>query len=155
MNRTLIKYIYRRQSINTKRTGISTDFCFLLAYRSSIQETTRRTPTIILFGRELRLLYELKYGSKWMKKINDLIYRIWRKSHGKLRFVHFITQGIMRKRWSQLIYHDEVDFLVGEEQLDLITVPTDYSLACFLARDLILNYGIFSEFRQEYGRYIE
>ncbi|KAJ8934947.1 hypothetical protein NQ318_000484 [Aromia moschata] len=35
---------------------------FLLAYRSSVHETTGQTPAIIVMGRELRLLYDLKFG---------------------------------------------------------------------------------------------
>jgi len=37
---------------------------FLLAYRSSMHETTRQSPANIVFGRELRLPCDLKFGCK-------------------------------------------------------------------------------------------
>lgn len=37
---------------------------FLMAYRSSVHETTGQTPANILFGRELRLPCDLVFGSK-------------------------------------------------------------------------------------------
>ena len=63
MNRTINRYLSKVVS-NHQRDWDRHLHLFLMAYRSSVHETTGQTPANILFGRELRLPCDLIFGSK-------------------------------------------------------------------------------------------
>ncbi|KAJ8939041.1 hypothetical protein NQ318_007672 [Aromia moschata] len=61
MNRTINRYLSKVVS-DHQRDWDQFLHLFLLAYRSSVHETTGQTPASIVMGRELRLPYDLKFG---------------------------------------------------------------------------------------------
>lgn len=63
MNRTVIKYLSKVVA-DHQRDWDQQLHLFLLAYRASIHETTGHSPANVLFGRELRLPCDLKFGFK-------------------------------------------------------------------------------------------
>ncbi|KAG8227446.1 hypothetical protein J437_LFUL009667 [Ladona fulva] len=63
MNRTINRYLSKVDS-DHQRDWDQHLYLFLLAYRSSIHETTSQSPASIIFGRELRLPCDLKFGCK-------------------------------------------------------------------------------------------
>lgn len=63
MNRTINRHLSKVVS-NHQRDWDRHLHLFLMAYRSSIHETTGQSPANILFGRELRLPCDLVFGSK-------------------------------------------------------------------------------------------
>ena len=63
MNRTMGRYLSKVVS-DHQRDWDQYLHLFLLAYRSSVNETTGQTPANVLFGRELRLPCDLKFGFK-------------------------------------------------------------------------------------------
>ena len=63
MNRTMEKYLSKMVSERQK----DWDRCiplFLMAYRSAVNESPGQTPANILFGREMRLSCDLKFGCR-------------------------------------------------------------------------------------------
>lgn len=63
MNRTINRHLSKVVS-GHQRDWDKCLHLFLFAYRSSIHETTGQTPASIIFGRELRLPCDLKFGCK-------------------------------------------------------------------------------------------
>lgn len=63
MNRTMGKYLSKVVSKH-QRDWDQYLHLFLMAYRSSVNESTRLTPANIIFGRELRLPCDLAFGSR-------------------------------------------------------------------------------------------
>ncbi|KAJ8982924.1 hypothetical protein NQ317_004580 [Molorchus minor] len=61
MNRTINRHLSKVVS-NHQRDWDHFLPLFLLAYRSSVHETTGQTPASIIMGRELRLPCDLKFG---------------------------------------------------------------------------------------------
>ncbi|KAJ8942792.1 hypothetical protein NQ318_013007 [Aromia moschata] len=66
-------------------TGTSFSHLFLLAYRSSVHETTGKTSASIVMGRELRLPCDLKVrlykGTTWLERTTSELYaREWTTS---------------------------------------------------------------------------
>ncbi|MCD1431043.1 DDE-type integrase/transposase/recombinase [Klebsiella pneumoniae] len=62
MNRTINRYLAKVVS-DHQRDWDQFLHLFLMAYRSSVHETTGQTPSSIVMGRELRLPCDLKFGS--------------------------------------------------------------------------------------------
>ncbi|KAJ8958350.1 hypothetical protein NQ317_014677, partial [Molorchus minor] len=99
MNRTINRHLSKVVS-NHQRDW---DHClplFLLAYRSSVHETTGQTPVSIIMGRELRLPCDLKFGCPPGEDVagEDYVTTLRRRmddihdqksSGGKPRVVHF------------------------------------------------------------------
>lgn len=63
MNRTMGKYLSKVVSEHQKDWDEYLHF-FLMAYRSSVHETTNHSPACIIFGREMRLPCDLKFGCR-------------------------------------------------------------------------------------------
>ena len=63
MNRTIGKYLSKVVS-NHQRDWDRHLHLFLLAYRSAVHETTGQSPANVLFGRELRLPCDVKFGAR-------------------------------------------------------------------------------------------
>ena len=111
-----------------------------------------------------------------MKRINDVVYRIRKTPNGKPRVVHFNRLAPFagdnnedhRGATVRRILEQEPTFnefmdnystghkarygVTREEQQDLFTVPSDYSLAHCVASDLKMSRGIASVFKKKYGR---
>lgn len=89
MNRTTGKYLSKVVAEHQRDWDHHLPF-FLLAYRSSVHETTGQTPANVLFGRELRLPCDLQFGCKPDEDVagEDYISRLKRRMddiHEKVR----------------------------------------------------------------------
>jgi hypothetical protein len=92
-NRTLGAML--SQYVNDHHTDWDKNLCYvMLAYRSSVQETTRFTPHFLMFGREVRLPIDAVFGrpephaaenTEWARELReslDTAYKIVREKQG-------------------------------------------------------------------------
>lgn len=92
-NRTLGAML--SQYVNDHHTDWDKNLCYvMLAYRSSVQETTRFTPHFLMFGREVRLPIDAVFGrpepheaenTEWARELRealDTAYKIVRQKQG-------------------------------------------------------------------------
>ena len=253
MNKTINRHLAKVVS-DHQRDWDQLLHLFLLAYRSSVHESTGQSPASIIMGRELRLPCDLKFGCPpgedvagedyesdlrrkmedihqrvrhniqsasdrmkesydiraenggfrlgnlvWLynpqrrrgfspklqcnwegpyeiiERINDVVYRIRKPPRGKPRVVHFnrlapyagnhdeeeaavrnvlpvqeMTFDAFMSLYSngQKIQHG----VTREEQRDLFTTPTEYSLAHCVSEDLRMSKGIAATFKKKYGQ---
>lgn len=120
---------------------------------------------------------------KVVKRINDVVYRIQKLPRGKKRVVHVNRLARyeadhdsqdeigLRRTTTQAPHHEDLNFdqfmanygetgkarfgITTEQQQDLFTVPSDYSMAHCVAEDLYMSKGIASVFKNKFGRISE
>ncbi|KAJ8954573.1 hypothetical protein NQ317_019948 [Molorchus minor] len=102
---------------------------FLLAYQAAVHESTGKTPASIIFGRELRLPFDLRFGHPEERadtvedyslklaariidaihdeRINDLVYRIQRGPRAKMKVVHLERLAPYRRPHEELVDRDD------------------------------------------------
>ena len=104
-NRTLEQYLSKVVAKNQKDWDTHIQF-FLLAYRSAIHESTGCSPSVILFGRELVLPADLRFGIRPHEELLDGNYvsQLRKKMNVVHEFVRDnidIASGRMKKRYDR------------------------------------------------------